>query len=566
MNHKIVDERYEIIRKIGSGGMADVYLAKDLVLNRDVALKVLRDNLINDPVSLLRFQREAHAGSGLNHPNIVEIYDVGSEEGLQYIVMEYVEGVTAKELVLRRGGLEINEAVDFMQQLVSGIAKAHTSGIVHRDIKPQNILVKGDGSLKVSDFGIAQSGDAIQLTKTDSVMGSIHYLAPEVVRGEGASISSDIYAMGIIFYEILTGKMPFDGDMPVEIAMMHLRDNIPSVQEVNPKIPNSIVNIINKATAKNQQQRYRSAEAMLQDLKTCLLPERKNELLWIPSFEDDENTTKMIDSLNGIDESDEVIEPKKKRKWWILGGVIGFVLLVGIVYVLLPKTKTVELEDLSGMSIEEAELLLEDYNITIAKRNLTYDFSDEIEENKIIETSPEAGSEVEYGSQIKVVLSNGPLFEISDYKGQSIDDVRNLLTDKTKLYVRVKHQPSKDYAPGTILGQELLAPGEKINPKQSQEIVLIVASEVEEEIPNLIGIPIDQARILMEDKGIKVVLKKLPLSGFSNSQLELLEYDVVKYTNPIAGSKYIQTESNEFVIEYYASEDKPEIEVEDDND
>lgn len=242
MNHKIIGERYEIIQKIGSGGMADVYLAKDFVLNRDVALKVLRDNLINDPISLLRFQREAHAGSGLNHPNIVEIYDVGSEDGLQYIVMEYVEGVTAKELVLRRGGLEVNEAVDFMQQLASGIDKAHASDIVHRDIKPQNILVKGDGSLKVSDFGIAQSGDAIQLTKTDSVMGSIHYLAPEVVRGEGASISSDIYAMGIIFYEILTGKMPFDGDMPVEIAMMHLRDNIPSVQEINPKIPNSIVN------------------------------------------------------------------------------------------------------------------------------------------------------------------------------------------------------------------------------------------------------------------------------------------------------------------------------------
>ncbi|HLV49716.1 MAG TPA: Stk1 family PASTA domain-containing Ser/Thr kinase [Erysipelothrix sp.] len=557
MNLKMIGDRYEIKNQIGSGGMADVYLAQDTVLKRDVAIKVLRSDLSNDPVSLLRFQREAHAGSGLNHPNIVEIYDVGNQDNLQYIVLEYIEGVTAKEMILRRGPIDVNEAVDFMIQLARGVSKAHSEGIVHRDIKPQNILVKGDGTLKVSDFGIAQAGDALQLTKTDSVMGSIHYLAPEVVRGEGASFASDIYAMGIIFYELLVGSLPFDAKMPVEIAMMQLRDPLPSVQKNNPTIPNSIVNVINKATAKSIKNRYKSVQEMLDDLLTVLDKDREDELLWVPVIEDN-GSTKMLNKLEDV-EVDNKTNKNKKRKWWIIGGTLVALFVTLIVFLALnSKPTTYLMEDLSGLTIEEAEEILSQYNITIAKRNITYEFSETIEAEHIITTSPEIGAEVPYGSQIRVILSDGPLFEVEDYSGKDIDEIRTLLSENTNLYIRVTHESSQDHEPGIILRQEGVLPGEEINPKLRREIVLVVASEVEISVPNLIGTPVNEAKAMLEKQGISVSLVKLSYDGLSNAQIDNIKTDHVESTKPIAGSTYIQAGDNQFVIEYYASEDKPD--------
>lgn len=553
----MIGDRYEIKKKIGSGGMADVYLAQDTVLKRDVAIKVLRSDLSNDPVSLLRFQREAHAGSGLNHPNIVEIYDVGNQDNLQYIVLEYIEGVTAKEMVMRRGALDVNEAVDFMIQLARGVSKAHSEGIVHRDIKPQNILVKGDGTLKVSDFGIAQAGDALQLTKTDSVMGSIHYLAPEVVRGEGASFASDIYAMGIIFYELLVGSLPFDAKMPVEIAMMQLRDPLPSVQKNNPTIPNSIVNVINKATAKSIKNRYKSVQEMLDDLLTVLDKEREDELLWVPVIEDN-GSTKMLNKLADV-EVDNEAKKKNKRKWWIIGGaLVALLVTVFVILALNSKPTTYLMEDLSGLTIEEAEEILSEYNITIAKRNITYEFSETVEAEHIIMTSPEIGAEVPFGSQIRVILSEGPLFEVEDYSGKDIDEIRTLLSENTNLYIRVTHESSQDHDPGIILRQEGVLPGEQINPKLRREIVLVIASEVEINVPNLIGTPVNEAKAMLEEQGISVSLVKLSYDGLSNAQIDNIKTDHVESTKPIAGSTYIQAGDNQFVIEYYASEDKPD--------
>ncbi len=560
MNLKIIGDRYEIKQKIGAGGMADVYLAHDKVLNRDVAVKVLRSDLSNDPVSLLRFQREAHAGSGLNHQNIVEIYDVGNEDNIQYIVMEFVEGVTAKDMILRRGPLDVEEAVDFMTQLAWGLSKAHEEGIVHRDIKPQNILVKGDGTLKISDFGIAQAGDALQLTKTDSVMGSIHYLAPEVVRGEGASVASDIYALGIIFYELLTAKLPFDAKLPVEIAMMQLRDPLPSVQKFNPSIPNSIVNIINKATAKSVNSRYKSVKDLLKDLLGSLDESRADEILWVPTLEDN-GATKMLDRIEDAALKETDAKPtKKSKKWWYIGGGVAL-LIVSILMIALfnQKPSVYIMEDLSGLNIEEAEDRLALYNITISKRNIQYEFSEEFEEDLIIETSPGIGDEVQYGSQIQVIVSNGSLFLVDDYAGQQIDAVRTLLSENTNLYIRVRHESSMDKSPGTILSQEGVLPGEEINPKLRREIVLVVASEVEIVVPNILGTPVDSAKTLLENQGIVVVLRKLSYDGLSNSQIENIKTDTVESTKPIAGSTYVQSTDNEFIIEYYASEDKPVI-------
>ena len=272
-NNKMIAERYMIVSSLGEGGMADVYLAIDTILNREVAIKVLRGELSKDPVTLLRFQREANAVSKLNHPNVVDVYDVGEFEGRHYIVMEYVRGRTLKQLISQRGALHQEEAVNIMIQLTSAVQHAHENDIIHRDIKPQNVLVKDDGTVKITDFGIALAHDTVQLTQSDAVLGSAHYLAPETTRGETPSNQVDIYALGIVFYELLTGNVPFHGDNPVQIAMKHLREEIPSVRDFNPTLPQSVENIIIKATVKNRKLRYQSAKDMLYDLHHCLLPE-----------------------------------------------------------------------------------------------------------------------------------------------------------------------------------------------------------------------------------------------------------------------------------------------------
>lgn len=558
---KIINKRYHIIEKIGSGGMADVYLAHDTVLDREVAIKMLRGDLVNNPVALLRFKREANAGSGLNHPNIVEVYDVGEEEGSRYIVMEYVKGPTAKELIFRRGSLELNEAVDFMLQLSYGIAKAHAQSIVHRDIKPQNILVKADGTLKVSDFGIAQAGDALQLTKVDSVMGSVHYLAPELVRGEGASVQSDIYAMGIIFYEILVGKPPFDGEMPVEIAMKQLKDPTPSVQEFNPSIPNSVVNIINKATSKNIANRYKNVDEMIADLQTVLSERRKDEILWEPELSEDDGETKVIDILGDVDQEKKVKTKRKLNKKSIIFIAVAAVLLVvGIIFAInSSKPKVYVLEDLSGMSVDEAKEFLLPHNIHISSK-YEYEFSDEFEKDIIIGTSPEVGATIDLGSQIQVILSKGKYFEIGDYVGEKISDVRKLLENSTNLSIRIIYEYQKDAVPGVILKQEGLQKGEKISPEQDIDIVFTVAKELEIQIPNLNNTNVEDAKKQLELQGIKVVLSKFDISKYTEFEISQLVFGVVIKTDPMMGSSYVQTETSVLTIYYYDKDDIPVFE------
>ena len=271
-----INDRYEIVKSIGEGGMANVYLAVDLILNRKVAIKILRGDLANDEKFIRRFQREALAASSLSHPNIVEMYDVGEDNGNYYIVMEYIEGKTLKQLLKKRGHLTVGEAVDIMLQITDGMVHAHDSYIIHRDLKPQNIMIQEDGQIKITDFGIAMALNSTQLTQTNSVMGSVHYLPPEQASGKGSTIKSDIYSMGILFYELLTGVLPFKGDNAVEIALKQMKEAIPSVRKQNPNIPQSVENIIIRATAKNPKNRYNDTREMYNDLKTCLDKDRQN--------------------------------------------------------------------------------------------------------------------------------------------------------------------------------------------------------------------------------------------------------------------------------------------------
>ena len=294
--------RYQIIRTIGEGGMANVYLAHDTILNREVAVKVLRGDLADDEKFVRRFQREAISASSLIHPNIVEMYDVGEDNGNYYIVMEYINGRTLKSLIKKRGALTLPEVIDIMLQLTSAIACAHDSYIIHRDIKPQNVLILEDGRVKITDFGIATALNSNELTQTNSVMGSVHYLPPEQANGSGATIKSDIYSLGILMFELLTGKIPFKGDNAVEIAIKHMKEPIPSVRKINPDIPQSIENVILKACAKNTKNRYDNVKEMYDDIKNALTDEGSQQQRLVYKYpENDLEKTLVVPNLSRME-------------------------------------------------------------------------------------------------------------------------------------------------------------------------------------------------------------------------------------------------------------------------
>ena len=373
-----INDRYEIIRSIGEGGMANVYLGYDTILDRNVAIKILRGDLSSDEKFVRRFQREALSASSLAHPNIVEMYDVGEDDGIYYIVMEYVEGKTLKQLLKKRGSLTLSEAIDIMLQLTDGMAHAHDSYIIHRDLKPQNIMIKDDGQIKITDFGIAMALNATQLTQTNSVMGSVHYLPPEQASGKGSTIKSDIYSMGIIFYELLTGSLPFKGDNAVEIALKHMRDPLPSVREDNPAIPQSIENIILKATAKNPKNRYDDARQMHEDLLTALDDDRMNEPPYkYPYPEHDTESTKNLKKIKDIennDSEDSEEQPiatkiedkgdKKRKKIIIILSIVFGVLVLAIITVafIIPAvtaSKPVTVPNCAGDKVSQCEKKLQ---------------------------------------------------------------------------------------------------------------------------------------------------------------------------------------------------------------
>lgn len=280
---KKLNGRYHIIGSIGSGGMANVYLAHDLILDRDVAVKVLRFDFQNDQAAIRRFQREALAATELVHPNIVSVYDVGEEDGLQYLVMEYVKGMDLKRYIQTHFPIPYSTVVDITQQILSAVAMAHEHRIIHRDLKPQNILIDEHGTVKITDFGIAIALSETSITQTNTMLGSVHYLSPEQARGSMATNQSDIYAVGIILYEMLTGNVPFDGESAVTIALKHFQEEIPSVKMFDPGIPQSLENVVRHATAKDPSDRYKTANEMAEDLYTSLSASRLNEPAWEPT-------------------------------------------------------------------------------------------------------------------------------------------------------------------------------------------------------------------------------------------------------------------------------------------
>ena len=431
-----INDRYEIIKTIGEGGMANVYLAHDTILDRKVAIKVLRGDLSNDEKFIRRFKREALSVSNLSHPNIVEVYDVGEEDGNYYIVMEYIEGKTLKQLLQKRGALTLTEVIDIMSQLTDGLAHAHEAYIIHIDIKPQNIMIEDNGRIKITDFGIAMALNSTQLTQTNSVMGSVHYLPPEQANGKGATVKSDIYSLGILMYELLTGSVPFKGDTAVEIALKHMKEKIPSVRKQNPTIPQSVENIILKATAKNPKNRYDSVREMHADLETAL--EKDNEKRLVYEYpENDLEETKVIAPISKepkksvvdkplekeeIEKDDSVLNEKNEKNKLpiILAAVLlVFLIVLAIVYLLISNqdVKEVKVPNVVGLTTDEALKEIEKANLKYTTKT---EESTTVEEGKVRRTEPKAGSTKPNGSTITIVESSGKEYLLlEDYTGKN---------------------------------------------------------------------------------------------------------------------------------------------------
>ena len=463
-----INDRYEIVKTIGEGGMANVYLANDIILNRKVAVKVLRGDLATDEKFIRRFQREAMSVSNLSHPNIVEVYDVGEEDGNYYIVMEYIEGKTLKKLIQKRGALTLPEVRDIMLQLTDGLAHAHDAFIIHRDIKPQNIMILDNGLVKITDFGIAVAMNATQLTQTNSVMGSVHYLPPEQANGKSATIKGDIYSLGILMFELLTGSVPFKGDNAVEIAIKHMKDKIPSVRKINPVIPQSVENIVLKATAKNPKNRYNDVREMYKDLETCL--DRENEKRYVyPYSESDLEETKVLNDLQKeikqVDNKeekkrlvdDDYVEVKevplkkqsKLNKIIIILSIIfaSLLMIFGVIFIIVPKmteVKDIKIPDVSGLSIDKAEEKLEKLGFIVEVETKKQN-SDTINEGLVIGTSPSVGRTVKSGTSITLIESVGTnYYELEDFKGKNYKEVKAILETVHEVYVLIERKEVDD--------------------------------------------------------------------------------------------------------------------------
>ena len=505
---KRISGRYKIIRMIGGGGMANVYLARDMILDRDVAVKILRMDFSNDDEFIKRFHREAQSATSLTHQNIVSIYDVGEEDGIYYIVMEYVDGMTLKQYIQAFSPIPVEKVLDIMTQITSALALAHQNHIVHRDIKPHNVLIDHEDNVKITDFGIAMALSATSITQTNSVLGSVHYLSPEQARGGMANKKSDIYSLGIVMFELLTGRLPFSGESAVSIALKHLQSETPSPRRWNPAIPQSVENIVLKATAKDPFHRYASVEEMALDISTALDTDRLNESKFV--IPEDDDVTKAIpiitndelfqnhDDTKVIAEQEDTVltasseknhsgktkkakkqkkskkadkakTPKKKRSWVKLTAIIFGVLIVLAVVALLTlpgilAAKDVKVPDVSDNQLDKALASLSAAGLEIGEVIEKED--DEIEEGNVIKTKPEAGRTVKEGAAIDVYYSIGKKkVEVLNYIGRDYEDIANLLENfGYKDIVIDKINDNSDI--GTVLDQEP-SDGESVIPSET---------------------------------------------------------------------------------------------------
>lgn len=501
-----ISGRYKIINKIGSGGMANVYLAEDLILEREVAVKMLSLDFHGDESSYRRFQREALSTTELTHPNIVNIYDVG-EGNNPYIVMEHVDGLDLKEYIIENHPVPYKKVIKIMDQILSGIAYAHSRGVIHRDIKPHNILIDNEDNVKITDFGIAVAISQNSITQSNSLLGSVQYISPEQARGNIVTKQSDIYSLGIVLYELLTGSVPFDGESAVSIALKHFQSPIPSLKEFDSRVPQPLENVVLKATAKEPKQRYASASVMREDLQTVLDPSRRDEPIFVPVDTSNEDTLVLDDTVSEVanaiklqsptttvenepSEPQEEEKPKKKRnRIWLF--LLPIVLLVVFFLVWLGQTpQEVQIpEDLIGMTYDEAIELLDEYSLTLGETFEEY--NEEVDEGVVFRTSPDTGSTVREGSEIDLTVSLGEEeYTIEDYVGENFEEVRAQL-DELGFTVEREEETHESIEEGQITIQDI-EPGEQVLISETTITLTVSTGRASTELIDFSGLTRDE--------------------------------------------------------------------------
>lgn len=517
---RIIAGRYEFVKYLGGGGMSNVYLAKDKILNRDVAVKVINIPPYEKEKAVERFEREVQNTTILSHSNVVNVLDVEEDDNCYYLVMEYIEGPTLKEYLCKEGKLSADEAVEMTLQILKGIAHAHHHRIIHRDIKPQNILMTKNGTLKILDFGIARALSETALTETNHVMGSVQYLSPEQAKGQSTDESSDIYSIGIVLYELLTGHPPFNGETPVSVAIKHIQEELPSIRKERPSIPQSIENVIMKATRKEKSLRYRDTNEMYYDLLTALDDERKDEL---PRYESDSDTKTMPVIKADEEESDtktvpiattqqnanvqqqntETNKPKRKRNKWLIVFVpiLLLCMLVGAIGFALTAPKYVDVPNLLGKSRGEALALIDEKGLS--KGKITEAYSNSFKEGEVMKVTPKVGSKVKEMTKVDLVISQGvKTFTVEDYVGKSADKTKKQLEKQGFESVRIKEQYDKA-ANGTVINQNI-EPGSKVVPKDTMIILTKSIGVKQEYVKDYTGEEISKATSELEALGFKV--------------------------------------------------------------
>ena len=502
MKEKILADRYRLTEQIGMGGMAIVYRAVDLRTGHNVAVKVLRPEFNEDSEFISRFQREAEAASKMTHHNIVNLLDVGMDGENRYLVMEYVQGKTLKEVIQERGKLNAPLACQIAIRILSALEHAHRNGIVHRDIKPQNILVHADGHIKVADFGIARIANSSTLTKGDNVMGSVHYFSPEQARGEGANATSDIYSTGIVLYEMLTGRVPYDGDNPVAVAMQHLHATPVPIQNLAPDVPPAVVRVCMKAMEKNPAMRYQTARDMASDLRAALeirddrqmFPEEVRQPK--PQFNNDSKN--LADT--GRNRSRQAI--LKRRRMIILTVLLGLAIATGLFFgaqaIITQLETTARVPELVGDLYAEAEQTLKDLGL---KCEPVYATSEEYPVNTVIMQSHLADTVVHKGDTVFLTVSSGPAAQdMPDLQKMSYQDALTLLKTMGLNDITKERVVNGEYPVDAVVSQQPAA-NEKVN--KETEVTLTVSGG-ETIVPKLTGVTLKEAEEILKQKGLKL--------------------------------------------------------------
>ena len=551
---RLLGNRYEIIEKIGSGGMATVYKAKCHVLNRYVAIKILRDEFTTDEEFIKRFEVEAQSAASITHPNIVSVYDVGADGNLYYIVMELIKGKTLKEIIVEeKGPLPWKWSVNIAGQIASALETAHKNHIIHRDIKPHNIIITEDGVAKVTDFGIAKAVSNSTITAFGTTIGSVHYFSPEHARGGYTDEKSDLYSLGVVMYEMLTGKVPFDADTPVSVALKHMQEEAVPPIEVNPNVPVAVNDIIMKALRKDTNLRYQNATAMLMDLRRAL-KEPNGDFVDNNDYQNDFPTQRI--STIGLEEEsrNQKNENKKKqnkfiqfiKKHKVLSSIIGLILLFAITIGLTigisnaTRPKDVEIPNLVGKTVDEAKDILKQNKLNYVEESQEY--NTEVPEGQIISQNPPyvQGRRIKENTSIKVVVSKGTeTTTVPKLKGLTKDEAQDA-ADKAKIKLDFQEETSKTVEAGVIIKQEK-AEGETVNAGDTIKVYISIGTGIKQvKVVSVVGQDEETAKQTLQDLGL--VIEKVNYSkDKTQSNGVVLEQSVSAGTTVDEGSKITLT-------------------------